>query len=93
MVMPQMPVNIPRPSRRISAEDILAGRYTMDGYPFRYCYIVPGSTALAGAAFSFGTGHGDLMRDQVLSAVELLETRGWHLVAIEQNGLVAYLRK
>ncbi|WP_433086393.1 hypothetical protein ACQP1P_13120 [Dactylosporangium sp. CA-052675] len=93
MVGPRMPVHVPRPSRRISAEDILNGRYTMDGYPLRYCYLVPGSTARAGAAFSFGTGPADMMRDQVLSAVELLETRGWHLVASEQHGLVAYLRK
>ncbi|MEV4136072.1 hypothetical protein AB0J72_28365 [Dactylosporangium sp. NPDC049742] len=83
----------PRPSRVFRANDIATGRAVLDGYPFRYIVIGPSmsfSTAL-GAAVNPSAGQ-NAMLDEVLTAVEYLETRGWELVSMDQ-GFVACLRR
>jgi hypothetical protein len=83
----------PRPSRVFRADDIATGRAVLDGYPFRYIVLGPSmsvSTAL-GAAFNRSAGE-NAMFDEVLTAVEYLETRGWELVSMDQ-GFVACLRR
>ena len=82
-----MPVS---PPHRFLADDILAGRINLDGYPFRYIYlsITPSITT----PFS-GRDEYSARVDAVFSAVELLETRGWELVNFEMSGKVAYLRR
>ena len=74
------------------SDDILDGRVNLDQYPFRYILIRPAPKALMGMAFSFG-GNQLVEIDKVLTAVELLETRGWELLAVEQGGLVAIVRR
>jgi hypothetical protein len=82
-------MTVPRPPRWFVADDILAGRVNLDGYPFRYIYIsIPASIT---TPFS-GAGYGARV-DAVFTAVELLETRGWELVNFEMSGKVAYLRR
>ncbi|MEV0134461.1 hypothetical protein AB0H83_39135 [Dactylosporangium sp. NPDC050688] len=83
----------PRPSRVCRADDILTGRVNLDGYPFRYIVLGPAVSVskMVGAAFNRAAGE-NTMFDEVLSAVELLETRGWELVSMDQ-GFVACLRR
>ncbi len=83
-------MTLPRPPRWFIADDLLAGRVNLDGYPFRYIYVSinPAITT----AFSGASGHAARV-DAVFSAVEMLETRGWELVNFEQSGKVAYLRQ
>lgn len=76
-----------RPPRLFIPEDILAGRVSLDGYPFRYVYIsVPLTISLVG-----GRAHAARV-DGVFTAVEFLETRGWQPAYYEQAGQIAYLR-
>jgi hypothetical protein len=82
-------MTLPRPPRWFIADDLLAGRVNLDGYPFRYIYISINPTITT--PFS-GSGHA-VRVDAVFSAVEMLETRGWELVNFEQSGKVAYLRQ
>ena len=82
-------MTLPRPSRRVIAEDVLAGRVNIDAYPFRYMYLIfhitiPPVTDRAGY---------DNRTDMVMTAVELLETRGWELVNFEHQGQIAYMRR
>ncbi|MDG4788421.1 hypothetical protein O7626_21205 [Micromonospora sp. WMMD1102] len=83
----------PRPARVFRANDILTGRVVLDGYPFRYVVVGPNvsMSSLVGAAFDRAAGE-NTMIDQVLTAVEFLETRGWELVNMDQ-GFVACLRR
>lgn len=82
-------MSAPRPGRWFLADDILAGRIDLDGYPFRYVYVtVPPAVT---TPFSGGTYAAQV--DAVFSAVELLETRGWEVVNFEGSGKVAYLRR
>jgi hypothetical protein len=79
-------MTFPRPPRWFIADDILAGRVSLDGYPFRYIYVsvAPSfAAAFAGAALA----------DAVMTAAEFLETRGWQVVNFEQGGQIAYLRR
>jgi hypothetical protein len=65
----------------------------LDGYPFRYIVVGPAvsvSSAL-GSAFNRAAGENSMF-DEVLTAVEFLETRGWELVSMDQ-GFVACLRR
>ena len=83
----------PRPSRVFRANDIATGRAVLDGYPFRYIVVGPSmsvSTAV-NAAFNRAAGE-NTMFDEVLTAVEYLETRGWELVSMDQ-GFVACMRR
>ncbi|GAB2917706.1 hypothetical protein GCM10027280_00900 [Micromonospora polyrhachis] len=86
-------MSLPRPSRVIRANDILGGRVILDGYPFRYIVVAPGMSVstLVGATFN-RAGAENSMFDEVLTAVEFLETRGWELVSMDQ-GFVACLRR
>jgi hypothetical protein len=79
----QPPPVVPRPPRLFSGEKILSGEINLDGYPFRY-------VSISGAGSSY-----DAQADMVLSAVELLETRGWQLVTItgRSSHFVAFLRR
>jgi hypothetical protein len=83
----------PRPSRVFRANDILTGRVVLDGYPFRYIVLGPATSvsSLVGTAFNRGAGENSMF-DEVLTAVEFLETRGWELVSMDQ-GFVACLRR
>jgi hypothetical protein len=85
-------MSAPRPPRWFAADDILAGRVTLDGYPFRFIYITAQPSegvriTLAGPATLAAAV------DRVFSAAELLESRGWQVVSFEQRGQVAYLRR
>jgi hypothetical protein len=81
-----------RPPRWFSADDILSGRVTLDGYPFRYVYV--SGEPSDGFRVSFaGPSTVATTVDRVFSAAELLEARGWQVVNFEQNGKVAYLRR
>jgi hypothetical protein len=48
-------------------------------------------SSLVGTAFNRGAGENSMF-DEVLTAVEFLETRGWELVSMDQ-GFVACLRR
>jgi hypothetical protein len=82
-------VTLPRPSRRVIAEDVLAGRVNIDAYPFRYMYLTFRDAGLP----AMGRAGYDGRTDLVLTAVELLETRGWELVTLEHQGQIAYMRR
>jgi hypothetical protein len=80
----QPPSVLPRPPRLFSGEKILTGEINLDAYPFRYVSVV-------GAGFSYNAGI-----DMLLSAVELLETRGWQLISITgqtAGQFIAFLRR
>ncbi len=80
-----------RPPRWFSADDILSGRVSLDGYPFRFVWITGQPSAGFRVTVAGGSGQAALV-DRVLSAAELLETRGWQVVNFAQEGRVAYLR-
>ncbi len=82
-------MTLPRPPRWFVADDILAGRVNLDGYPFRYIYV----TILLDFIPTFGKGAYAARIDSLFSAVELLETRGWEVVNFEESARVAYLRR
>jgi hypothetical protein len=82
----------PRPPRWFSADDILAGRVSLDGYPFRYIYISAEPSEGFRVTFA-GPGTIAAAVDLVFSAAEFLESRGWQVVNFEQNGKVSYLRR
>lgn len=79
-------MSLPRPPRWFIADDILAGRVNLDGYPLRYVYISVNPTIID------PSGHA-VRVDAVFTAVEMLEARGWELINFEQSGKVAYLRR
>ena len=83
-------MTLPRPPRWFVADDILAGRVNLDGYPFRYLYvsITPSITT----PFSGGDAYAARV-EALFSAVEVLETHGWEVVNFEMSGKVAYLRR
>ncbi|MEV4637393.1 hypothetical protein AB0J80_08585 [Actinoplanes sp. NPDC049548] len=83
-------MSAPRPPRWFIADEILAGRVNLDGYPFRYIYVSINPTSVVG--FFGASGHAARV-DAVFTAVEMLETRGWELVNFELSGKVAYLRR
>jgi hypothetical protein len=82
-----------RPSRVFRANDILTGRVVIDGYPFRYVVLLPATSAsrLAGTTGTHAVEENSMI-DEVLTAVEFLETRGWELVGLDQ-GFVACMRR
>jgi hypothetical protein len=84
----------PRPPRIFSADDILAGRVSLDGYPFRYIYITPSlSSVMSGrGTFKLRTGNSG-PPDQMLSAVEFLEGRGWEVVTVDISGQATCMRR
>jgi len=86
-------MSLPRPSRVFRANDVLAGRVMLDSYPFRYIVLGPAASvsSMVGAAFDRAGTENSLL-DEVLTAVEFLETRGWELVSMDQ-GFVACLRR
>ena len=77
-----------RPPRLFRADEILSGRAVLDGYPFRYVLIGPNASAAFGVALGGRSGANNML-DLVLSAAELLETRGWQLRPGWQRGLHA----
>ena len=87
-----MPPPQQRPPRWFSADDILAGRVTLDGYPFRFVYLSGEPPEGFRVTFAGASSHQATV-DRVFSACEFLETRGWQVVSFEQNGKVAYLRR
>lgn len=78
----------PRPPRLFAANDVLSGRVNLDHYPFRYICLVPTVPLMI-----FSRADTNRHLDTILTAVELLETRGWELVSFEQAGLMAYMRR
>jgi hypothetical protein len=82
----------PRPPRWFSADDILSGRVTLDGYPFQYIYITAQPSDGFRITFA-GPATIAAAVDRVFSAAEFLESRGWQVVSFEQHGQVAYLRR
>jgi len=79
-------MTMPRPLRWISADDVVSGRINMDAYPFRYFRL---------KVVHWGPDGG---LDILLTAVEMLETRGWELVAFvdrsdQDRMLTAYMRR
>lgn len=75
----------PRPRRFIRANDVLSGQWTGEGYPFRYVVIWHNKEIVTKVRNS--------MIDTVLSAVELLESRGWQLVTLDESMSQACLRR
>jgi hypothetical protein len=82
----------PRPPRWFVADDILGGRVNLDLYPFRYIYVTAAPGEAIGSVFSGRAGFAAMI-DRVLTAVEMLEARGWDVVNFEQDGRIAYLRR
>jgi hypothetical protein len=83
----------PRPPRIFPADDILIGRISLHGYPFRYIYVTPSaSSVFAGGGYRLRTGNNG-PPDELLSAVELLETQGWELVTLDIGNHAACLRR
>jgi hypothetical protein len=82
----------PRPPRIFAADDILAGRVSLHAYPFRYIYLTPSASSVFGGGYRLKTGNNG-PPDQLLSAVELLETQGWELVTVDISGHAACLRR
>ncbi|MGA5299915.1 hypothetical protein ACPCHT_08305 [Nucisporomicrobium flavum] len=82
---------LPRPPRVFEADDVLSGRVVLDGYPFRLIYLVISHASY----FADAKVHpGDLPRvDVLLSAAELLEERGWEVVAVDAGGKLICLRR
>ena len=78
---PQLPQ--PRPRRWFAAEDIVRGRVNLDGYPGRYILLHPIPSDGPQLSWS-GKQQSDAHADLLLSAVELLETRGWELVNLDR---------
>ena len=81
-----------RPPRIFTAEEILSGRVSLDGYPLRYVCIGLTPSAALGTALS-GRSGANTRLDEVLSAAEYLEGRGWEVVSIDQGGTLVYLRR
>jgi hypothetical protein len=81
----------PRPPRHFYAEDVLAGRVSLDGYPFRHVALTVRPGSVLTGALKLGSGFNDNV-DVLLSAVEWLEPRGWELVSVDQV-TIAYLRR
>jgi hypothetical protein len=84
-----------RPPRIFAANDILSGRVSLDGYPFRYIYVTPSAgSVFAGVkgGFSMKTGNNG-PPDEMLSAVEFLETRGWEVVSVDVSGHATCMRR
>lgn len=84
----------PQPPRIFSAQDILSGRISLDGYPLRYIYVA----ASFGSMFSAQSTYRFVARDkepaeQMLSAVEFLETRGWEVVTVDIKAHVTCMRQ
>lgn len=69
----------------IPATDVLSGRWTSSGYPFRYVVIWHRKEMVARAR--------NTMMDTVLSAVEALEAQGWDLVSVDEAVSLAILRR
>lgn len=82
----------PRPPRLYVATDILSGRVNLDDFPFRYICVGPPASSAFGAGFRGRSGVNETL-DQVFSAVELLETRGWELAGIDRAGTIVVLRR
>jgi hypothetical protein len=82
----------PRPPRLFVADDVLAGRVTLDNYPFRYIVLGSGITSALSAGFG-GRSGANAMLDKVLSAAEVLEARGWEVVSVDHAGTMVCLRR
>ncbi|HEX5598038.1 MAG TPA: hypothetical protein VFX61_18795 [Micromonosporaceae bacterium] len=82
----------PRPPRIFRADEILTGRVVLTGYPFRYIYITPSVLSHLAGGYRFATGNNG-PPDQLLSAVELLETQGWELVNVDISAHLACMRR
>lgn len=81
-----------RPPRWFSAEDIVHGRVSLAGYPFRFIWI--NATPSGGFRVTVaGPSAVQAMVDMVFTAAEMLEAEGWQVVNFEQDGKVAYLRR
>jgi hypothetical protein len=85
-------VTLPRPPRWFTADDVLAGRVNLDGYPFRYISVTAAPGEAIGSVFAGRAGFAAMI-DRVFAAVEMLEARGWEVVNFEQDGRIAYLRR
>ncbi|MGC9670631.1 hypothetical protein ACNTMW_29310 [Planosporangium sp. 12N6] len=83
-------MTLPRPPRRVFAEDVLAGRVNIDAYPFRYMFL---TTRTPIQVVPYNRAELDVKVDTVLATVELLETRGWELVNFERLGHIAFMRR
>lgn len=84
------PAPLPRPPRFFIADDILSGRVSLDGYPFRYIAIGASVASAFGAMSRSGANE---LIDKNLTAAEFLESRGWEVVSIDQGGTVVFLRR
>ena len=85
-------MSAPRPPRWFSAEDIVHGRVSLSGYPFRYIWI--NATPSGGFRVTVaGSSQVAARVDMVFTAAEMLEAEGWQVVNFEQDGQVAYLRR
>lgn len=71
-----------RPQRFINANAVLTGRWTGDGYPFRYVVL-----------WNQGVFSINNALDGLLSACEILESRGWEMFHIDETNGRATLRR
>ena len=81
-----------RPPRWFSADDLLNGRVSLDGYPFRFIWITATPSGGGINVVSGGPSARAARVDMVMSAAEMLEARGWRVVNFEDHGQIAYLR-
>lgn len=81
----------PRPPRWFSAQDVLSGQVNLDTYPFRFIYMTGNPSGGGIRVVTASDQRANV--DRVLSACEVLETRGWQVVNFEDQGKVAYLRR
>lgn len=82
---------LPRPPRIFDAADVLYGKISLDGYPFRYVYVTVSEGAFNVNDLGLGGDRGKV--DVLLSTVEFLETRGWELVTLDPRGRLAVVRR
>lgn len=80
-----------RPPRIFTAGDIIHGAVSLDGYPLRYIAIGPDPGASL-TSLLHARKRANMLLDMTLTAVEILENRGWNLVALDQGGMVAVMR-
>lgn len=82
---------MPRPPRVFEAADVISGRVSLDGYPFRFIYLVISFSSFYADTKIHPSDLGAV--DQLLSAAELLESRGWEVASVDHGGKLICLRR
>jgi hypothetical protein len=82
----------PRPPRVFLAHDLLTGKISLDNYPFNLIYLIGDWSQIA--RNEYGLLRSQLPTvDGLLTAAELLESRGWQVISSEGHGDMLLLRR